>query len=236
MTARPRHHSGTPRFILGDDRRLARYGAAVASVGAAWAIRELVLPPLVDRGPFVVFGLAVLVPAVVGGLGPGLLATGLSSILALLFYLPPYAALAVHAPVDVVLLGLFVLEALVAAVVGALVRRGLMHSHATPTTDALAQFLRRAESVRGAERRAERRIEVLTPRELEVARLLAFGASNDEIAEALVLSTNTIKTHLKRIYGKLGAGTRTEAVARLIELELLGGPVEPANPAPTRGP
>jgi LuxR family maltose regulon positive regulatory protein len=63
--------------------------------------------------------------------------------------------------------------------------------------------------------------EPLSPRELEVLRLLANGLSNAEIAGRLVVSLNTVKTHLKAIYAKLEAGTRTQALARARELHLL---------------
>lgn len=52
----------------------------------------------------------------------------------------------------------------------------------------------------------------LTERECQVLRHLAIGSSNEEIAEAIGVSTNTVKTHLKGILGKLDATTRTEAV------------------------
>jgi LuxR family transcriptional regulator, maltose regulon positive regulatory protein len=55
--------------------------------------------------------------------------------------------------------------------------------------------------------------DVLTPREHEVLRLLASGASNQTIAEALVISLPTAKTHVAHILDKLGAANRTEAVA-----------------------
>ena len=63
--------------------------------------------------------------------------------------------------------------------------------------------------------------EVLSERETEVLRLLASGASNTEIAQALVVSTSTVRTHLRHIYDKLGASNRTQAVARARELQLL---------------
>jgi LuxR family maltose regulon positive regulatory protein len=63
--------------------------------------------------------------------------------------------------------------------------------------------------------------EPLTERELEVLRLLAAGLTNRQIAERLVISPETVKKHSGNIYGKLGAGNRTEAVARARELDLL---------------
>ncbi len=64
-------------------------------------------------------------------------------------------------------------------------------------------------------------VEVLSEREMEVLRLLAAGLSNREIAQELYLSINTIKTHAKSIYGKLGVNRRTQAVSRARELGLL---------------
>lgn len=52
----------------------------------------------------------------------------------------------------------------------------------------------------------------LTPRERDVLSLLCAGASSDQIADELVLSRNTIKTHLRRVYSKLGASSAQEAV------------------------
>ena len=64
-------------------------------------------------------------------------------------------------------------------------------------------------------------VEPLSDRELEILRLLAAGHSNQEIAQSLVVSLNTVKTHLKNIYAKLGARSRTQALARARELGLL---------------
>jgi LuxR family maltose regulon positive regulatory protein len=64
-------------------------------------------------------------------------------------------------------------------------------------------------------------IEPLSDRELDVLRLLADGQTNREIAQALCLSVNTVKTHLKNIYGKLGTGNRREAAAEAKRLGLV---------------
>ena len=64
-------------------------------------------------------------------------------------------------------------------------------------------------------------LEPLSERELEVLRLLASGISNREIAAKLFVSLDTIKSHLKHIYGKLGVRSRTQAVTQAKELDLI---------------
>jgi LuxR family maltose regulon positive regulatory protein len=63
--------------------------------------------------------------------------------------------------------------------------------------------------------------EPLSDRELDVLRLLPSGLSQREIAEALYVSQNTVKTHTRGIYRKLGASSRAEAVARARTLRLV---------------
>jgi LuxR family maltose regulon positive regulatory protein len=64
-------------------------------------------------------------------------------------------------------------------------------------------------------------IEPLSGRELEVLQLIAEGLTNREIAARLFLSQNTVKVHSSNIYGKLGAHSRTQAVARARTLGIL---------------
>jgi len=68
---------------------------------------------------------------------------------------------------------------------------------------------------------AEGLVDPLSDREMEVLRLLSTDLSGPEIAAELVVSVNTVKTHIKRIYSKLDAHSRYEAVERAKELKLL---------------
>jgi LuxR family maltose regulon positive regulatory protein len=64
-------------------------------------------------------------------------------------------------------------------------------------------------------------VEPLSERELEVLALVAAGLSNGDIAEELVVSVNTVKTHVRSIYGKLGVHSRTQATAKAQALGIL---------------
>ena len=61
----------------------------------------------------------------------------------------------------------------------------------------------------------------ISPRELEILHELAAGRSNKEIAARLNLSPNTVKTHIARLFEKLQARRRTEALAKARELALI---------------
>jgi LuxR family maltose regulon positive regulatory protein len=64
-------------------------------------------------------------------------------------------------------------------------------------------------------------IEPLTNRELEILELLAQRRQNKEIAEKLFISTETVKSHLKNIYGKLNISNRRQAVEKAKKIGIL---------------
>jgi DNA-binding NarL/FixJ family response regulator len=63
--------------------------------------------------------------------------------------------------------------------------------------------------------------EELTPREIEVVRLLAAGRSNKEIADALAIGEETVKTHVGRVLSKLHADNRAQAVIQALKRGLV---------------
>jgi DNA-binding NarL/FixJ family response regulator len=59
--------------------------------------------------------------------------------------------------------------------------------------------------------------ESLSPREMEIGRMVARGFTNKEIASVLEISSWTVSTHLRRVFSKLGVGTRAAMVAQLMD-------------------
>jgi LuxR family maltose regulon positive regulatory protein len=78
-----------------------------------------------------------------------------------------------------------------------------------------------AEPQTGDDKLAQLLVEPLSPREIEVLRLIAQGLSNNDISERLFLALDTVKGHNRKIFEKLGVQRRTEAVARARDLGLL---------------
>jgi DNA-binding NarL/FixJ family response regulator len=62
----------------------------------------------------------------------------------------------------------------------------------------------------------------LTPREVQILRLVARGETNREIASSLILAVGTIKVHVEHILVKLGVNDRTQAAVRAVELGIVG--------------
>jgi DNA-binding NarL/FixJ family response regulator len=85
---------------------------------------------------------------------------------------------------------------------------GVVHGEAAMTREMASRLLK------GVARRTadpERGEEALTERELAVLRLVAIGSSNQEIAERLMISVNTVKSHIRNILDKLQLENRTQA-------------------------
>ena len=88
-----------------------------------------------------------------------------------------------------------------------------------PIDDRLAR--QTLERVARQKQRAPGMPNPLSARELDVLRLLAQGATNREIAEALIIAPYTVKVHVDHIFAKLGVSDRTQAAVRAIELGLV---------------
>ena len=93
-------------------------------------------------------------------------------------------------------------------------RRGVSPSYAARLTGSTGP-------VPAGPTRRDALVDPLSDRELDVLRLLASELSGPDIARHLVVSLNTVRTHTKNIYAKLGVGSRREAVRRADELGLL---------------
>ncbi len=82
-------------------------------------------------------------------------------------------------------------------------------------------MIERFAGLPGPEPEAPAELDELTAREREVLALLAGGLSNAEIAETLVISNGTAKTHVARVLGKLGLRDRVQAVVLAYETGLV---------------
>jgi LuxR family maltose regulon positive regulatory protein len=107
-----------------------------------------------------------------------------------------------------------------AQLLSAAATRGMLPDYVARLLAALvAEQLKREGAATGPP--AQESIEPLSPRELEVLRLMAQGLSNGEISERLFLALSTVKGHNQRIFEKLQVQRRTEAIARARDWGLL---------------
>ena len=222
---------------------LKAVATAFAAVAIAFGSLEFVLPENGGTGTYVTASTAIVVAAVTAGLFAGLLAVVMSGMVVVYLHLPPIGVLHVDRVEELTGLALFVGGGLVVSTVGSIARQGLS-THAQSRSAATRAIVEPAESapssllgVRPLSRLrpapVETLVEPLTTREVEVLEALAAGMSNEDIATSLYISVNTVKTHLKNVYGKLQVASRTQAVARAAELGVIGVPVGP--PAQSNG-
>lgn len=106
----------------------------------------------------------------------------------------------------------FSIEIYVAIVAAGFVALGLWAGFRLTPRPAAAGFERNEAAIRSIG---------LTPRECEILELLASGQSNKELARALGISPNTVKTHLARLYEKLDVPNRIGAIEKARWLELI---------------
>jgi LuxR family transcriptional regulator, maltose regulon positive regulatory protein len=100
-------------------------------------------------------------------------------------------------------------------------QRGHLDATGRVSTQYLAKLLAVLAQGASANGANARLAEPVSERELEVLALIAAGETNGEIAGKLFVSISTVKTHINNLYRKLGARSRTQAVARSRELGLL---------------
>jgi DNA-binding NarL/FixJ family response regulator len=91
----------------------------------------------------------------------------------------------------------------------------------TVTRRLISEFARQRRPGRQADDPRAARLAALTPRETQVLRLVAEGLSNPEIAARLVVTEETVKSHVSRMLGKLGLRDRTQAVVTAYESGLV---------------
>lgn len=230
--ARPRlaRAAGHLRLVLRD------LAIAASATFGAYALLEWALPAHASAATYATASAAVAIAALWAGVRTGLLATGITVVVAANSYLAPVGSLTIAGEGDRIGLVLFVVNGLILSLIGGSVRSARVQRRADgPSTSIPAPIASgpsgtpaRRSASRAAGRRGpaitivgEHLIERLTDRELEVLELLAGGLSNTDIADTLVVSLNTVKSHLKSIFGKLGVVSRTQAVVRAGELGLL---------------
>jgi len=206
-------------------RHLVRsIGAAGVAVAISFALLALVLPEGGGVGTYASASTAVTLAAAAAGLSAGLLAMGISGAVVAYAHLPPLGSIRVDHPEEIFGLAIFLFNGLVVAVVVSRVRQRRAASAVVGSPSPIIRPWASAASERQASL-----VEPLTEREVEVLSLLAAGCSNEDIAGSLFVSINTVKTHLKNIYGKLSVTSRTQATARALKLGIIAAPYEAAR-------
>jgi DNA-binding CsgD family transcriptional regulator len=201
-------------------------GILIAVVVPLFACSVL-LPPMAGMSTYVAASAGIALVAATLGLLPGLAAVVLACGTAILVELSPVGEFLIDQPADAVALLLFAANGVTVAVMGSMLghrrsgqalarrdRRGGTVTNGAPAAHP-------ASRTRATQQGPHHPLEPLTEREVEVLTHLASGMSNAQIADSLFISINTVKSHLKNVYGKLGVESRTRAVTRAMELGVL---------------
>jgi len=104
-------------------------------------------------------------------------------------------------------------------VVGILLRAAQLQLEAVELLHEVTRTVEPSQSVNGFDEAIR-----LTPREMQVLRLLGEGRTNQNIGHTLGISSHTVRTHLQAIFRKLGANQRTEAIVLAMHAGLLDDP------------
>jgi DNA-binding CsgD family transcriptional regulator len=203
------------RIVSDEQPRRLRYGLPILLVTATTGL-TLTLPAFVGRGVFDLMLLPVLAVALGLGLGPALGTVVLAGAMVTLA-LPPVGLPWLNDPVHLGALGLHVAEGATLAFIGAVVRATLRRALGSEPAEQ-APLAWAADQTQPVGRFLA---EHLTHREVEILRLAASGRSIDGLADELYVSPNTVKTHLAHCYDKLGAHSRTEAIALAVRAGVL---------------
>lgn len=205
---------------------LRAFGILMAVVVPLFACSVL-LPPMAGMSTYVAASAGIALVAATLGLLAGLTAVVLACGTAILVELSPVGEFHIDQPADAFALLLFAANGVTVAVMGSML--GRRHSgQASAERDQggaampiIAEAARPVSRSRGTRQGPHHLLEPLTEREVEVLAHLASGMSNAQIADSLFISINTVKSHLKNVYGKLGVESRTRAVTRAMELGVL---------------
>ena len=181
---------------------------------------SVLLPAYAGTSTLVTASAGIGVVAATFGLAAGLAAVLLACGAAVVLEMAPAGELHVERPRDAVSLTLFAANGLVVAAIGSLLHGHRQRASPVAPEDAPRGRVTAIDHVRPVKLCETRgplslRREPLTDRETEVLTLLATGMSNAEIGDELFISINTVKSHLKNVYGKLGVDNRTSARRRL---------------------
>lgn len=107
--------------------------------------------------------------------------------------------------------------------------RQAARTHGQPPQELAQALLARGLDRAALQKQAAQALHTLTPRQQEVAWLIARGLTNQQIAEALVVSRETIKTHVSNVLNKFAASSKAELRVLLLDLGVRWWQIERAH-------